>query len=72
MTRCYSKPMKPKNYKVRMLMKQTNSRIQSTLNMFFVSYGGVKKIGVAPKGATTRQVSTFLTALESADNEVRW
>ena len=75
MTRCYSKPMKPKNYKVKMLMKQTNSGIQSTQNTFFVSHGGVKKIGVAPKGATTRQVSTLLTALESAveeDKETRY
>ena len=38
MTRCYSKPMKPKNYKVKMLMKQTSSGIQSTLDTFFVSH----------------------------------
>ena len=71
MTRCYSKPMKPKNYKVKMLMK-THSGMQLMLNTFFVNHGGVKKLGVAPKGATTRQVSTLVNALESADNEVWW
>ena len=39
MTRCYSKPTKPKNYKVKLLMKQTSSGMQSMLNTFFVSQG---------------------------------
>ena len=42
------------------------------LNMFFVSNGGVKEIGVAPRAATTRQVSPLVAALESADNDVWW
>ena len=71
MTKCFSKPTKPKNYKVKMLIK-TQSGMTSMLNTLFANQGGAKKTGVAPRGATTRQVSTLLQALEAADNEVWW
>ena len=71
MTKSYSKPAKPKNYKVKILIR-TQSGMTSMLNTFFANQGGAKKIGVAPRGATTRQGSTLLQALEAADNEVWW
>ena len=71
MTRCFSKPTSPKNCKVKIL-RRTQCGMTSTLNTFFATQGGVRKTGVAPRGATTRQVSTLLQALEAADNEVWW
>ena len=68
MTKSFSKPTKPKSYKVKMLIK-TQSGMTSMLNTFFANQGGAKKIGVAPRGATTRQVATLLQALEAADDE---
>jgi len=71
MTRCFSKPTRPMNWKVKIRCR-TQCGMTSTLNTFFATQGGVRKTGVAPRGAATRQVSTLLQALEAADNEVWW
>ena len=73
LTRSYNKPGKPKNYKLKVFVKtKGNSTVPSVLHTLFGSHGGVKKVGVAPRGATVRQVEVVLKALEEVDNTVWW
>ena len=68
-TKAFSKKGSPKKFKVRIMVTDLQRTLKSAINLFFCSLGGTRKIGVAPRGASIRELTVLQGLLENTEDE---
>ena len=68
-TKAFSAKAQEKKFKVRLMLGSKDRNLKAAMNIFFSKNGASKKVGVAPKGASIRDLATMVELFHRAEDE---